>query len=58
MIAAITTDDDPRTDGADRGSPATAAVTLPVCRADLAELTDGERRLMAEWLDRIAQTRT
>lgn len=57
VIATITTDDQ-GTDGADRGSPAVAALMLRAGLENLTELTEGERSLMAEWLDRIVRTRT
>lgn len=57
VIAAITTDGGPRTTGAaDRPTLSTTVVTLRAGLAEVTELTDGERHLMAEWLDRIAQS--
>ena len=54
VIAAITTDEDIKGPASDRSSSVTAAITLRAGVADLSELTDGERQLMAEWLDRIS----
>lgn len=57
VIEAITTDGD-RADDAGHGAPVAAAVTLRAGLDGLAELTDAERRLMGEWLDRIAHARS
>lgn len=50
MIAAITTES-PALDGP---SPAVAAITLRALLPDVVTLTDAERSLLEEWLDRLA----
>lgn len=56
VIAAITTDGTSTAVTGRRPPLSAAAVTLRAGLPDAAELTDAERHLMAEWLDRIART--
>ncbi|TDV38744.1 hypothetical protein CLV71_126133 [Actinophytocola oryzae] len=51
VLAAITTD----APAAPEPGPAAAAVTLRALLSETAALTEPERALMAEWLDRIAE---
>jgi hypothetical protein len=41
----------------ERPSPATAAITLRAVLPDAPSLSDGERHLLDEWLDRLASDR-
>jgi hypothetical protein len=50
VIAAITTD----APALEAPGPAAAAIALRAVLPDATALTDGERRLLGEWLDRLA----
>ena len=54
VCTAILVEDDPAGDPAGVAGPAAAAVTLRAALPDLGPLTDAERVLLGEWLDRIA----
>ena len=54
VCAAVLVEDDPAGDPAAAPGPAAAAVTLRAALPDLGPLTDAERVLLGEWLDRIA----
>jgi len=53
VIAAITTG----SPALDSPGPAAAAIALRAVLPDATVLTDGERRLLEEWLDRLADSR-
>jgi len=53
VIAAITTE----SPAPDSPGPAAAAIALRVVLPDATVLTGGERRLLSEWLDRLAASR-
>ena len=54
VCTAVLVEDDPAGDPAAAAGPAAAAVTLRAALPDLGPLTDAERVLLGEWLDRIA----
>jgi len=55
VLRQILTDEEPSVDRGAGGDVRAAAVTLGAATGELEVLSDGERRLLAEWLDRIVQ---
>jgi AcrR family transcriptional regulator len=55
VLRQILTDEEPPADRGGGGDVRAAAVTLRAATAELEVLSGGERRLLAEWLDRIVQ---